>query len=149
MIQDRSLRQAHDRALRQAALAIAALLVVAAPAAAEPTEEASEPRFFTRSQGEEAPEDRPSVLHPIHSVFARAFPIAGLGVWAQGQGFAVSRRAALYDLEGGAALLLDEGVHLTASYRMLGIDLGFDSDVKAADGEPGIAAPFLGLAFDF
>jgi hypothetical protein len=71
----------HARGLRQAALAIAAVLVLAAPAAADETEETSA-RFFTRSQGEEAP-------------------------------------------------------------------LGFDSDVKAADGEPGIAAPFLGLAFDF
>jgi hypothetical protein len=55
----------------------------------------------------------------------------------------------VYDIEGGAALRLDEGVHLIASYRMLGVDLGFDSDVEGADGEPGIAAPFIGMSFDF
>lgn len=105
--------------------------------------------LLTRSRVVGDPGHRPSAIQPVQGIHAQAFPLARLGVWAQGHGFTITRRAALYDLEGGASLRLQEGVRVTASYRMLGIDLGFDSDVEGADGEPGIAAPFLGLAFDF
>ena len=132
-------------------LALALALASAASAdesdAAHATDHA---RSFTHSRSIGEPgASRPSALDPIQSVYADAFPIAALGVWAQGQGFALSRRQALYDLSGGASLRIRDGVHLTASYRMLGLDLGFDSDVEGADGGPGIAAPFIGLAFDF
>jgi hypothetical protein len=92
---------------------------------------------------------RPTPIDPVRSLHAEAYPIEGLAVFALSHGFALSRRMALYDLEGGASLRLDEGVRLTASYRMLGLDLGFDSDVEGADVELGLAAPFLGLVFDF
>lgn len=92
---------------------------------------------------------QPTALDPIVGVYAAAFPAGQLGLWATGHGFSLTRRASLYDLEGGASLRVHDGVRLTASYRMVGIDLGFDSDLMGADGEPGISAPFLGLAFDF
>lgn len=93
---------------------------------------------------------RPTPIEPIRGLHAEAFfPFEGLGVFATTNGFALSRRTSLYHLEGGASIALDDGVRLTASYRMLGMDFGFDSDVESADVEPGLAAPFLGLAFDF
>ncbi len=92
---------------------------------------------------------RPSTLHPVRSLHATAFPLAALGLFAESTGQSLTRRSALYDLEGGAAWRIDEGIHLTASYRMMGVDLGFDGDVESPDVEPGILAPFLGLAFDF
>jgi hypothetical protein len=93
---------------------------------------------------------RPTPIDPIRGVHAEAiFPFEGVGVYANTHGFALSRRAALYHVEGGASIPLDEGVRLTASFRLLSLDFGFDSDVERADLEPGLAAPFLGLAFDF
>ncbi|MGH0029121.1 MAG: hypothetical protein ACQGVC_04990 [Myxococcota bacterium] len=127
-------------------------LVWAGPALADEPAEArslTTRQLITQSRTVGDPGTRPSALHPVAGLYAQAFPIRSLGLWAQGHGFSLSRRAAMYDVEGGAALRLDEGIHLTASYRMLGLDLGFDSDVEGADGEPGIAAPFVGLAFDF
>jgi hypothetical protein len=92
---------------------------------------------------------RPTPLHPYQGLSATAYPLARLGFWAQGEGYSLSRRTSLYDIEGGAVLRLDGGVRVTASYRLLGADFGFDSDIERADVEPGIAAPFLGVAFDF
>jgi hypothetical protein len=87
--------------------------------------------------------------HPIQALRAPAFPFANLGLWAQHTGFSLTRCSTLHDLAGGASLRIDERVRLTASYRMLGIDLGCDSDLESMDVEPGIAAPFLGLAFEY
>ena len=92
---------------------------------------------------------RPDSIHPYRGLLAMAHPFKVLGLWAQGRGFHLSRRSALYDLQGGAALSLDEHVRLTASYRMSGVDLGFDSDTESADVEPSIQAAFVGLSFDF
>jgi len=126
-------------------------LVLPLAASADPyAPAATRSKSFTRSRSIGEPgSTRPSALDPIQSVYGAAFPIAAVGVWAQGEGFALTRRQAIYDLEGGAALRIREGIHLTASYRMLGLDLGYDADVEGADGEPGIAAPFIGMAFDF
>ncbi len=92
---------------------------------------------------------RPSTLHPYRGLRAMAHPFEALALWAQSQGFHLSRRTALYDVQGGAAIALDEGIRLTASYRMSGVDLGFDGDVERFDVEPSIQATFLGLSFDF
>ena len=92
---------------------------------------------------------QPTPLHPYQGLHAAAYPLARLGLFAQSQGFSLSRRVVLYDVQGGAVLRLVDGVGLAASYRVLGLDLGFDSDVQSADVEPGIAAPFLALIFDF
>jgi hypothetical protein len=93
---------------------------------------------------------RPTPIDPIRGIHAEAiFPFEGVGVFASTHGFALSRRTALYHVEGGASIPLDDGVRLTASYRMLGMDFGFDSDVESADMEHGLAAPFVGLAIDF
>ena len=92
---------------------------------------------------------RPTMLHPIRGLYAAAFPTSSLGLWAEGTGFSLTRRSAIYDLEGGAAWRIDDSIRLTASYRVMGVDFGYDSDVEGADIEPAIAAAFLGLAFDF
>ncbi len=89
------------------------------------------------------------MLHPIRGLYAAAFPTSSLGLWAEGTGFSLTRRSAIYDLKGGAAWRIDDGIRLTASYRVMGVDFGYDSDVEGADVEPAIAAAFLGLAFDF
>jgi hypothetical protein len=92
---------------------------------------------------------QPDSIHPFRGLRAMAHPFKALALWAQGQGFHLSRRSALYDLQGGAAISLDEHVRFTASYRLSGVDLGFDSDVESADVEPSIQATFVGLSFDF
>lgn len=134
-------------------LLLTVLLLVAAPASAESDRDTRSQkltkRLLTARRIGEPGNTRPASLDPIRSVHAIAFPVPALGLFAQGTGFTLTRRSSLYDLEGGASLRLDEGIHLTASYRMLGVDLGFDADVEGADMEPGIQAPFLGLAFDF
>lgn len=104
--------------------------------------------FLSRGMGD-ATSTRPTALHPVRGLYAAAFPISSLGLWAEGTGFSLSRRSSLYNLEGGAAWRIDDSVRLTASYRMMGVDLGYDSDLEGADVEPGISAPFLGLAVDF
>jgi hypothetical protein len=52
-------------------------------------------------------------------------------------------------VEGGAVLQLDEGLGITAAYRMLGSGVGFDSLVLGAGGKARIAAPFLAVVLDF
>ena len=126
------------------------LLLLAAPSFAESTDtDKVSKRLLTARRIGEPGNARPSSLDPIRSLHAVAFPVPAIGLWAQGTGLSLTRRSALYDLEGGAAWRIDDGIHLTASYRMVGVDLGFDADVEGADVEPGIQAPFLGLAFDF
>jgi hypothetical protein len=129
-------------------LILLALSLALPAASAEGAATRQAPFASSRSFGEPGA-SRPSAMFPMQGLHAQAFPIAALGVWAQGHGFALTRRASMYDIEGGAALRIHDGVRLTASYRVLGIDLGFDSDVEGADGGLGISAPFIGLAFDF
>ena len=92
---------------------------------------------------------RPTALDPHQGLYASLYPMARLGFFAQSEGFALNRRTSLYDVQGGALVRIDRNVAFTASYRLLSIDLGFDSDVQAVDVEPGIAAPFIGMLFDF
>jgi len=103
-------------------------------------------RLFGSSSGAGV---QPDSIHPFRGLRAMAHPFKALALWAQGQGFHLSRRSALYDLQGGAAVSLDEHVRFTASYRLSGVDLGFDGDVERADVEPSIQATFVGLSFDF
>lgn len=92
---------------------------------------------------------RPTALDPHQGLYASLYPLARLGFFAQSEGFALNRRISLYDVQGGALIRIDHGVAFTASYRLLSVDLGFDSDVQAVDVDPGIAAPFVGMLFDF
>ena len=92
---------------------------------------------------------QPDSIHPYRGLLAMAHPFKALAFWAQGQGFHLSRRSALYDVQGGASYSLDDHVRVTASYRMSGVDLGFDSDIERADVEPSIQAAFVGFAVDF
>lgn len=93
----------------------------------------------------------PTVLHPISGLHAAAHATSRLGVWAEGTGFSLSRRTSLWNVEGGASWRLDDAVRLTASYRLLNVDLGYDTgpDEGIDITELGISAPFLGLAVDF
>jgi hypothetical protein len=131
-------------------------LLLASPALAGESDDAERAerklaqRVFTQTRSIGDPtSSRPTMLHPICGLYAAAYPISSLGFWAEGTGFSLTRRSAIYNLEGGAAWRIDEGIRLTASYRVMGVDFGYDSDVEGADIEPAIAAPFLGIAFDF
>lgn len=73
----------------------------------------------------------------------------GLSVWAEGAGYAVGRRSAGYGLECGAALSLDEGVDLTAGYRLAGYTLAAHLDMELDDVEERVGTPFVGLDFRF
>jgi hypothetical protein len=90
-----------------------------------------------------------AILHPVSGVRAAAFPMRNLGVWAQGISFALGGDSAIYDIEGGASWRLKDSVHLTASYRLMGVGQGFDPDLQSMVVDADIAAPFLGMAFDF
>jgi hypothetical protein len=92
---------------------------------------------------------RPVPTQPYRALRASAYPLTGLGFWAQTEDFALSRRTSLYDFQGGAVLRLGASVGLVACYRLLGVDRGYDSNVDRPDGELGISAPFVGLLFDF
>lgn len=74
---------------------------------------------------------------------------AGLHVWAGGAGYAVGRRSAGYGIECGAALPLDEGVDLTAGYRMAGYALGERLDPDLSQVDERVATPFLGFDLRF
>ena len=91
----------------------------------------------------------PTAIHPVSGLRAAAFPMRNFGLWAQGLGFALDGHSAIYDIEGGASLRLNDGVHLTASYRLMGVGQGLDPNLQGMVEDAGIAAPFLGLAFDF
>ena len=74
---------------------------------------------------------------------------SGLRMWASGSGFAVGRRTLGYGLQGGAALPLDGGLSVTASYRLTGYSLGSGLDADVADVDDRDGAPFLGLLYQF
>jgi len=90
----------------------------------------------------------PMRVQPI-SARAAAPGFAGVKLWASGSAYAVGRRSAGYGVEGGAALPLDEGIELTASYRLNGFALGDRLDPDFADVQSRSGAPFLGIDFEF
>lgn len=74
---------------------------------------------------------------------------AGVRLFAGGSAYAVGRRSTGYGLEGGAALPIDEGIQLTASYRLIGFALGDRLDPEFADVQARTGAPYFGIDFDF
>ena len=131
-------------------LLLAAPVLAGESGEADPAERTPAQRIVTEARSIGDPTSgRPTMLHPIRGLYAAAYPTSSLGFWAQGTGFSLTRRSAIYNLEGGAAWRIDDFVRLTASYRVMGVDFGYDSDVEGADIEPAIAAAFLGVAFDF
>lgn len=126
---------------------IPALADAGDPAGAHTAPSDPPPVTEARSLGE-LDNAQPTPLDPIHAVHATAFPLAKIGLWVQARDFFLTRGAALYDVEGGAALRLERGIHLTASYRLLGLDRGNASDLESATAQSGTAG-FLGLSFDF
>lgn len=87
-------------------------------------------------------------LRPV-SGRAIAQGFAGVKLWASGVGYAVGRRSAGYGLQGGASVELDEGIDLTASYRLTGFALGDRLDPELSDVEERSGAPFVGLDIEF
>jgi hypothetical protein len=116
-------------------------------AAASDAESLGRP-LHTRSLGR-ADAPQPTPQQPYRARQAVAYPLARLGFFARSQGFSYTRATALSDVAGGAVLQLDEGLGLTAAYRMLGAGVGFDSVVLGAGDKAGLAAPFLGVVLDF
>jgi hypothetical protein len=92
---------------------------------------------------------RPTPQAPYQGLQAVAYPLARLGFFARSEGFSLARGRAINDVEGGAVLQLDEGLGLTAAYRLLGAEVGFDSMLLGAGGKAGIAAPFVAFVLDF
>jgi opacity protein-like surface antigen len=140
-----------------ASLAFCASLVLAGSAAAngvsqDPTEfgwSELQAGFDMRAK---APTLRASTdatrVQPI-STRAAAPGFAGLKLWASGSGYAVGRRSVGYGVQGGASLELNEGIDLTASYRLNGFARGDRLDAQLADVSSRSAAPYLGLDIEF
>jgi hypothetical protein len=91
----------------------------------------------------------PTHFHPYQGLHAAAYPLSRIGLFALSEEFALSGRTLLFDFEGGAIFRLDDDIDLTASYRVLSVDLAHDSDVNDPHVERRIAAPFLALVFGF
>ncbi len=85
----------------------------------------------------------------VRGARASSREVAGVKLWAMGTGFAVGRRGAGYGLAAGAALPLEDGIDLTASYRLTGYAAGAPIGTEVDDVQERSGAPFLGLQFDF
>ncbi len=86
---------------------------------------------------------------PVSGARAISGAWAGVRLFAVGAAFAVGRRSAGYGLQGGAALPLDYGVGLTASYRLTGFSLGDRLGSELADVQQRLGAPFVGIDIEF
>lgn len=137
-------------------IALTALLVGPMRAASE--ERAAEPpawsalqtRLGIRAQGHLGAAALERVrAHPVIGGQAMSGLWSGLRLWASGAGYAVGRRSAGYGLQGGAALPIDGGLELTASYRVTGYSTGEGLDTDVADVDERHGAPFVGLLFQF
>jgi len=143
--------------LAAAATLIALLIAGARGAAADPEHSessSSQPVLRTeRQMSDLTPDALPTNYSPYHSVRAEAL-LSALELFGEGVGFAVGSRSSLIELEGGAAWRVFDSLKLTASYRVLDVDLGADAFAAGVqhDGPTSgmsFRAPFLGVALDF
>lgn len=143
--------------LAAVATLIALLAMGAGRAAADPEHPESssaEPMLRTeRQMSDLTPDALPTNYSPYHSMRAEAL-VSALEFFGEGVGFAVGARSSLIEIEGGAAWRVFDSLKLTASYRVLDVDLGADAFAAGVQ-RPGLAsgmsfrAPFLGVALDF
>ena len=86
---------------------------------------------------------------PVSGGRAVSRDLAGLRLWAAGEGFSVGRRSAGFGVQGGAALPLAERVGLTAGYRLSGFALGERLGAELDDVASRTLAPILGIDIEF
>jgi hypothetical protein len=133
---------------RQAAVALLVLALLAAGAAPAVADE--QPALRTeRHMGEFAPDALPTPFSPYHSMRAEALPGRALHFFGAGTGFALGSGTSLIELEGGAAWRVLESLSLTASYRVLDVNLAADAQSAGAGSRADFGAPYLGIAVDF
>jgi hypothetical protein len=136
------------------ALLAALLGAVAAAAAPETAPEAQPPDggpaiHTERRMSEFAPDALPTPFSPYHMVRAQAAIARAFEFFGDAEGFKLGADLLVVEVEAGAALRMLDHLRLTASYRLLDVDLG-EADENSASGiDPGLAAPFVGIAFDF
>ena len=135
-------------ALRAVAFIAALLGAVAAAAAPEETDDA--PTLHTeRHMSEFAPDALPTSFSPYHMMRAQAAVARAFEFFGGAEGFKLGADLLVIEVEAGAALRMLDHMRLTASYRLLDVDLGDAQSDTASGIDPGLAAPFLGVAFDF
>lgn len=126
---------------------LAALLAVAAAAA--PPEDGDEPKIHTeRRMSEFAPDALPTDFSPYHLMRAQAAVARAFEFFGDAEGFKLGSDLLVLEVEAGAALRMLDHMRVTASYRLLNVDSGQAQD-SSVGLEPGLSAPFLGVAFDF
>jgi hypothetical protein len=132
---------------------VAALLFAAAAAAAPPEESTGEderPALRTeRRMSELAPDALPTPYSPYHSMHADAVVARALEFFGDAKGFALGSDWMLIEVEGGAAVRLLDHMRLTASFRLLDVDDGLQTQNTGIGLDGGTAAPFVGLTLDF
>src|SRR5262245_396403 len=139
-------------ALRTVAFIAALPGAVAAAAAPEATvsERDDAPTVQTvRGMSEFAPDALPTAFSPYHFVRAQAAIARAFEFFGDAEGFKAGADLLMIEVEGGAALRLLDHMRVTASFRLLDVDLGELDPTTASGIDPGLAAPFLGVAFDF
>lgn len=82
----------------------------------------------------------------VDSQRAEAHPSSRIELFAGSRGFVLGRAGAVYDLEGGATLLLHQHLSVTGSYRMIGYDLAATGTSNLS---PQISGPFVAVRLEF
>jgi hypothetical protein len=104
-----------------------------------------------RRMSEFAPDALPTVFSPYHLMRAQAAVVRAFEFFGDAEGFKLGTDLLVVKVEAGAALRMLDHMRVTASYRLLNVDLdnGQDYGDSGVGIEPGLSAPFVGVAFDF
>ena len=129
--------------------AVAALVALLAAGAAAAASDERPALHTERHVSEFAPDSLPTSFSPFHSMRAEALPGRAVHFFGEGLGFALGSGMSLFEIEGGAAWRVFDSLSLTASYRLLDVNLGADGKYVGGGSRADSAAPFLGLAVDF
>ena len=136
---------------RATAVALLTTLFAVAAAAAPPEsgDAQGEPTIHTeRRMSEFAPDALPTVFSPYHLMRAQAAVARAFEFFGDAEGFKLGTDLLVVEVEAGAALRMLAHMRVTASDRVLNVDNGQAQD-SGVGIEPGLSAPFVGLAFDF
>lgn len=82
---------------------------------------------------------------PALGVRAEVYPIAHIGVFAEGKGFTIGKQGSMWDVQGGLRLHLIRNFFVSGSYRVIDYDvdyLGVEVDVRTQ-------GPFVGATLRF
>jgi hypothetical protein len=86
--------------------------------------------------------DEESVFVPIPYLGLRAelYPLARVGLFAEGKGMPLGSKATVWDATGGVALYLSRNVALTGRYRLSHYEVDFDSEIDIDISGPQVGA---------